>query len=248
MSCARSVLVLALTVAAATASFPGVIDSGRAGIVAEPEVLRFATDRPRYRPGLEVVIKLVNETDATIVMQDPWRVEETKTGDDVATHFFGQDKVVVEPGEKRVWRWDQIPDVCAEPRCPPVAPGRYTAVAPLANGQELKDSFEIGCYFTLGFRRSDDTFVVFVRERKPIRQMRAEAKAEKKSLIVSGIVRREVAYNRPWSFSMGPGSIVLGEVFIEVCDANPRYVEEHKKDWMGKRWCPWSSYVKKVGR
>jgi hypothetical protein len=41
---------------------------------------------------------------------------------------------------------------------------------------------------------------------------------------------------------------VLGEVFIEVCDAAPRYVERHKKAWLGERWCPWSSYVSKTGR
>jgi hypothetical protein len=47
---------------------------------------------------------------------------------------------------------------------------------------------------------------------------------------------------------MGPSSIVLGEVFVEVCDGDPNYVERHRREWLGERWCPWSSYVKREGR
>jgi hypothetical protein len=37
-------------------------------------------------------------------------------------------------------------------------------------------------------------------------------------------------------------------VAIEVCDGNPRYVQRHRDEWRGETWCPWSSYVEKVGR
>jgi hypothetical protein len=47
---------------------------------------------------------------------------------------------------------------------------------------------------------------------------------------------------------MGTRSIVLGQVFTEVCDASPTYVQNHRADWLGRRWCPWSSYVKRAGR
>ena len=66
--------------------------------------------------------------------------------------------------------------------------------------------------------------------------------------IVSGIVRAKRPFNQPWSYTMGPQSIVLGQAFIEVCDASPTYVENHRADWLGQRWCPWSSYVKHAGR
>jgi hypothetical protein len=46
---------------------------------------------------------------------------------------------------------------------------------------------------------------------------------------------------------MGPHSIVLGEVFVEVCDGSPFYVQRHRKEWLGERWCPWDSYVKRIG-
>jgi hypothetical protein len=78
--------------------------------------------------------------------------------------------------------------------------------------------------------------------------MRREAAAEDKTLIVSGIVRDAARYNPDWSYTMGPGTIVLGEVFTEVCDANPNHVENNRRAWMGQRWCPWSSYVEREDR
>jgi hypothetical protein len=78
--------------------------------------------------------------------------------------------------------------------------------------------------------------------------METEAAAEEKTLIVSGVVRRPQRYNPDWRFAMRSGSIVLGEVFIEVCDGSPKYVQRHRSEWLGERWCPWSSYVEKVGR
>jgi hypothetical protein len=77
--------------------------------------------------------------------------------------------------------------------------------------------------------------------------MTAQANSDEKTLIVSGIVRRQVLYNSRWDFSMGHRSIELGEVFIEVCDGAPRYVQRHRDEWFGQRWCPWSSFVKRIG-
>jgi hypothetical protein len=106
-----------------------------------------------------------------------------------------------------------------------------------------------GRFFTLGFRGSDQTFVILVREQKAIRALRADlSKPVSERRIVSGIVRAKRPFNRPWSYTMGPRSIVLGQVFIEVCDASPAYVESNRAEWLGHRWCPWSSYVKHAGR
>jgi hypothetical protein len=106
-----------------------------------------------------------------------------------------------------------------------------------------------GKFFTLGFKGSDATFVILAREQKAIHQLRADlAKPRRERRIVSGIVRPPRPYNQPWSYKMGSRSIVLGEIFIETCDASPTYVENHREDWLGKRWCPWSSYVKRAGR
>jgi hypothetical protein len=124
--------------------------------------------------------------------------------------------------------------------CAAVSVGPATAGAGAAQG---------GAFFTLGFRGSGQTFVVLVRERQAIRGLRADlSKPRRERRIVSGIVRRGRPYNQPWSYAMGPRSIVLGQVFIEVCDASPTYVESRRADWLGRRWCPWSSYVKRAGR
>jgi hypothetical protein len=106
-----------------------------------------------------------------------------------------------------------------------------------------------GQFFTLGFEGSNKTFVVLAREQKAIRALRADlSKPRSERRIVSGIVRTGKPYNRTWSYTMGPWSIVLGDAFIEVCDASPTYVQNHRAAWLGQRWCPWSSYVKRAGR
>lgn len=119
----------------------------------------------------------------------------------------------------------------------------------------FSDTFQIGAFFTLGFHCEDtgdcpsiDPYVIFVREEKPLRQLRAdlEEPAEDRR-IVSGVVRRGKGYNPEWSYVMDPGTIVLGEVFVEVCDAHPQFVEDNRADWLGERWCPWSSYVAEEG-
>jgi hypothetical protein len=103
--------------------------------------------------------------------------------------------------------------------------------------------------FTLGFNGSNQTFVILARQQRAIRELRADlSKPRRERRIVSGIVRTRKPYNEPWSYTMGPQSIVLGEAFIEVCDASPTYVQHHRADWLGKRWCPWSSYVTHAGR
>jgi hypothetical protein len=103
--------------------------------------------------------------------------------------------------------------------------------------------------YTIGFRHRHVTFVVRVDDADARQQMDAELDKPRsdRTMIVSGIVRGERSYNPEWGFSMGPRSVVLGEAFTEVCDARPEYVQQHRSSWMGERWCPWSSYVKKAG-
>jgi hypothetical protein len=216
----------------------------------------YETDKHRYLEGEEVAITIANDTNRTHTLDSDWVIKRDKTKKAVATYVFTNDEAELEPGEKVTWLWDQYT------RCygacqnvwegEPVGPGQYRVV--LDASGPLKTTFRIGEYFTLGFRCDDtdcvptDPFVVFTHRPKAVAQMRAEAKAEEKTLIISGVVDHETRYNPSWSFKMAPGSIVLGEVFIEVCDQNPHQVEENREEWMGERWCPWSSYVEKVGR
>ena len=206
----------------------------------------------RYVPGELVEIKLTNDGTSPVTMGDTWRIERAD-GDGSTFYQWPEEELEIAPGDERVWRWDQLINncygVCQNVRAGDPAPaGRYD-VSLSVDGYEHHTSFRLGQYFTIGFEgRPQAKFVVFVTSQPEVDQMTAEAAAEDKTLIVSGIVRGRKEYNLDWGFSMGSNSIELGEVFIEVCDGSPYYVDRHRKEWKGERWCPWSSYVERVGR
>lgn len=218
------------------------------------------TDRARYLPGRKVVVTLENRSEERLRFAKRWRIKHAKSNEVVASLEWAPDERWVPPhGGEAKWYWDQSKGYCGGTGCTydpaaelgaNVGPGRYIAVVRTEDGVR-RTSFEIGRYFTIGFdaQVTEETFVVFSRDRRAIRQMKDQLKMpEEERWIVSGIVRKRAKYNRPWSYTMGTGTIVLGEAFIEVCDASPRYVEENQSDWMGQRWCPWSSFVARAGR
>jgi hypothetical protein len=215
---------------------------------------RFNASPGRFTMGEAVEIILVNEGTTDITMGSTWDLSYVD-GEGTAFYQWPDDRLVLEPGETRVWRWDQHVNACyGECQNPyegdPAEPGRYE-VTTTVDGEEQRLGFYLGEYFTIDFRNLDEEeFTVFVASSPEIEQMAAEAGKRKRDrrLIVSGIVQKKRAYNANWKFSMDPGSIELGEVFIEVCDASPRYVQRHRDEWLGERWCPWSSYVKRSGR
>lgn len=68
-----------------------------------------------------------------------------------------------------------------------------------------------------------------------------------RSLIVSGIVNSgNKEFNSPWSWHLDPATIVLGPLFIELCNARPSYVEAHLAEWLGRQYCPWNARVNAV--
>ncbi len=214
----------------------------------------FDTQFSRYREGKIVTLTLHNGTGEAITMENPWVIEDRRDGHTESVYIWPDDQLVVAPGEERVWRWEQDGGGCYG-HCEnvqygdPVGPGRYLGIARTSAG-DLAAPYEIGEFFTIGFTsRPQAKFIVYVNTPGEVAQMRAEvAASQDDKQIVSGIVRRGKSYNPDWNFTMGPGSIVLGDVFIEVCDGSPYYVQRHRSEWLGQRWCPWSSYVEKVGR
>ena len=238
-----AVLALVAGVVPHAAAFPG----GEA---------RLAVDKVRYRTATPVTITFDNASGEAIAMSDRWSVRDVRTGDVVATHAWSEDQLTVAPDETRTWVWNQVSGchgACPEPQ--PGAPvwqiqaGVYEAIVPTDQG-ELRARFQTGEYFTIGFTsRPGAKFIVYVNRPEDVTEMRAEAETDDtEKQIVSGIVRRAKRYNPDWNFTMAPGSIVLGDMFIEVCDGSPYYVQRHRSEWLGQRWCPWSSYVEKVGR
>ena len=207
--------------------------------------------------GTDVRITLVNRGDSPLTFENPWVVRDSKGQPHGRFYWAEESERTIAPGESRTWRWDGTPNSCgSDGACTDVGgmsgADRYTATVKTSAG-EVRASFLMGRYFTLGFRcgESDcdyDPFAVFVARHGAMRTMMHEARSSEPTQIVSGIVKGAKPYNSNWSYTMGPRTIVLGEVFTEVCDSNPRYVENHRRAWRGERWCPWSSYVKKIGR
>ncbi len=206
-------------------------------------------DKQRYVPGEAISITLINATQRRHTFRNPWLL---KRGDDVVAKRRFPDRVL-RPGESITWSIvrPQCPPDQEQP-CPGESPwraGRYRAIVRTSAGK-LVDRFLLGNYYTLGFRNFDTEFTVFVARQKAMDLIDAELEEaeDERNLIVSGIVRGKRPYNPTWSYTMAPLSIVAGEVFIEVCDASPHYVEENLDDWRGDRWCPWDSYPRRVGR
>lgn len=199
-----------------------------------------------------IQIKLQNHEPNDVTLTGPWTITDIRSGEQVSRYDFSDEELTLGPGESIAWDWmqdDACYGICRNVRAgEPVGPGIYEAAVETSLGMSTR-RFQTGQYFTLGFTsRPQARFVVYVNTPNEVAQMEAEAAKEEGHQIVSGIVRRERPYNREWNFSMAPGSIVLGDVFIEVCDASPYYVQRNRSEWLGERWCPWSSYVEKVGR
>ena len=200
----------------------------------------FGTGRNRMSDKQDVEISLTNRTGHRIELFGG-SIRDRRNGRLQAR--LEPQRRFLPPGGTHLWTWIHDDEA-----------GRFVARFRTSEG-EFTDRFELGAYFTIAFRCDDadcaptDPFVIWVREERPIRQLRADLEApESERRIVSGIVRRDKRYNPEWSYSMGSTSIVLGEVFTEVCDAHPNHVENHRKQWMGERWCPWSSFVASEGK
>ena len=203
--------------------------------------LKFGATRERNLDSKNVTIAITNETNDRIELSRG-NIRDLRNGHIEAR--LRPEVRYLHPGETHSWEWVHEGDA-----------GRFKATLHTSAGTFF-DRFDVGAYFTVAFRCDDtpespcyDPFVIWVREDRPIRQLRADlAEPPEGRRIVSGIVRRGKPYNPDYSYTMGPGSIVLGEVFVEVCDGNPEYVEANRRAWMGERWCPWSSYVESEGR
>ncbi len=92
----------------------------------------------------------------------------------------------------------------------------------------------------------NEWFIVKMTNPATIKQALDDLKGARR-LIVSGIVNSgNGGFNSPWSWHLNPATIILGESFIEVCDARPSYVEAHLAEWLGQRYCPWGARIAAV--
>lgn len=227
-------LRIALCLALATLLLPSIASADHGSV-------RLAATRARYLESQNVKVTLFNDSAERIeVLGGTIR----RAHDRAIVARLAPERRFLPSHAEHGWTWDHGSNAGAFVAAMRTSEGRFT------------DTFQIGAFFTLDFHCEDtgdckpiDRYVFFVREEKPLRQLRADLeKPEEDRRIVSGIVRVGRDYNPEWSYVMDPETIVLGEVFIETCDAHPQFVEDNRDDWLGERWCPWSSYVSAEGR
>jgi len=213
----------------------------------------FYTFSSRYTEGETITFKLRHDQHTKVMrMGETWDVVDAE-GSVLAQYYWEDDQRWLPPHQYRLWEWDQH-QACSG-ACQNVwegelvPPGRYRIVTTV-DDQEVAKWFSVGAFFHLGFDgRPATDFVVFSNNADVVGQLRAELdRSQEERQIVAGIVRtRKPGYNTDWSFVLDPPSIFLGEVFVEVCDGAPRYIERHRNEWRGQQWCPWSSYVAAEG-
>lgn len=91
-----------------------------------------------------------------------------------------------------------------------------------------------------------ERFQVFVTNPRAILDLRALRRGESTANIPSGRVLPgpgRVGHNAPYSWHLDPEDISMADMTIEVCDAEPSYVEENVDEFVGNvgRYCPWSA-------
>jgi len=66
--------------------------------------------------------------------------------------------------------------------------------------------------------------------------------------IPGGPIELESKFNPGYSYRLKPDAVSFGEVWIEVCDAAPCYVEKDPDGWFENpnTWCPWAARVQIV--
>ncbi len=107
-------------------------------------------------------------------------------------------------------------------------------------------------YFVFDYPPAPETFVFMLTDPQKIQHARNIASGEETDRVhVMGRIRKvPVPYNVPWQFHLDPDTIDFFNMAIEVCDAHPRYVEDHVDEACGAFlpgciWCPWGSRILK---
>jgi hypothetical protein len=78
------------------------------------------------------------------------------------------------------------------------------------------------------------------------RDQLAKPEAERRLIITGPIQKVPPGSHLNWSWQHLDSAWEFTELSMELCDANPSYVESNLDQWLDQvgRLCPWSSYVK----
>jgi hypothetical protein len=96
------------------------------------------------------------------------------------------------------------------------------------------------------FELNDQEFRVWVTNPDTIQQILDLRDGKSGDNIPNGKILRGPGpgdYNAPWSWHLDPQEIEMAFATMEVCDAEPNYVEENVDEFVDvvTRYCPWSA-------
>ena len=110
-------------------------------------------------------------------------------------------------------------------------------------------------YFEFSHPGSGTTFYAWTTDTAVINLVLSQlALAEnQRSMHINGKIAKMpegCSLNKDWSWYFDPADWTLAELSIELCDGDPRFVEENVDEFVRTgRYCPWSSFVlREVGR
>jgi hypothetical protein len=127
----------------------------------------------------------------------------------------------------------------AEVPTPPAAPTAEPTLNPLSGG------------ILATFRVVDEEYKVWVTNPQTIQQILDLRDGKSEDTIPNGVILRgagEGDSNAPYSWHIDPEQIEMAAFTIEVCDAEPSYVEANIDEFVDVvgRYCPWSAELVSV--
>jgi Bacterial Ig domain len=105
---------------------------------------------------------------------------------------------------------------------------------------EASAEAQTAAYFKFRYDSAPETVVFQLMDPAKIEEARNILSSGSRKIISGTLIKSPVYYNAPWSFYLNPKSIAFVDSAAEVCDANPRYIEDHLSDAY-PQWCPWLS-------
>ena len=118
------------------------------------------------------------------------------------------------------------------------------AVGCTGNGDDEKFSHFL--FASSGMESYDGYFIAKTSNPEIIEKARSQINKDPSdpTLLIIGFVKEgDGGHNVGWSWHFDPASWDLAESAIELCDSNPRMVEESVDEWIDVQFCPWGSYV-----
>ncbi len=96
------------------------------------------------------------------------------------------------------------------------------------------------------FRIVDKIVRMYLTNPRAIDDARGNFQGQNRKHIPEGRIKSGTLFDDKWSWYVDPPSILMDEYALEVCDADPSYIEEHRDEWIEKTWCPWSAHIEHI--